>query len=79
MARKPATDTVDNNGVEEQPSQERSEQSEPQSSSRNHCDMCDFLFEGYRNAHSKQAKAEYGEGFLNHFVKFHKKLWDEIN
>ncbi len=35
------------------------------------CMMCDFLFRGYKNAHSKQAKAEYGEGFLNHFTILH--------
>lgn len=35
------------------------------------CIMCEFLVEGYGKAHSKQAKAEYGEGYLRHRIKFH--------
>jgi len=91
MAKSTTSDTVDDNGVEEQVG-EQEEQSDLISASgmcgdkcnhkkgiKHHCSMCTFLFEGYGKAHSKQAKAEYGEGFLVHFTKFHKSLWDEIN
>lgn len=41
------------------------------------CEMCQFLFIGHKNAHSKQAKAEYGEGFLIHFTRFHSEVFGE--
>lgn len=72
MARDKTIDTVVDNGVEEQ-SGEKAERSE-----HNLCEMCRFLYVGYRSAHSKQAKAEYGEGFLNHFTRFHRDVFGEI-
>ncbi len=48
------------------------------SASTNQCDMCRFLFVGYNRAHSKQAKAEYGEGFLLHYTKFHHHVFGDV-
>lgn len=42
------------------------------------CEMCQFLFLGYKRAHSKQAKAEYGEGFLIHFTRHHHDVFGDI-
>lgn len=42
------------------------------------CEMCQFLYTGYKKAHSKQAKAEYGEGFLNHYVHYHHDVFGDI-
>ncbi len=35
------------------------------------CEMCAFLINGYQGARSKQAKAEYGEGFITHCIAHH--------
>lgn len=71
MAQKLTTDTVNRKGVEEQlgKKDERSE--------HHQCEMCQFLYVGYKKAHSKQAKAEYGEGFLNHYVQFHNDVFGD--
>lgn len=72
MAKNTTMDTVEEKGVEEQ-SGMKAEQSE-----HHQCEMCQFLYVGYKGAHSKQAKAEYGEGFLNHYVRFHHDVFGDI-
>lgn len=72
MAKQAATDTVVDNGVEDQVGM-KDERSE-----HNRCEMCQFLFEGYKKAHSRQAKAEYGEGFLEHYIRHHPDVFGVI-
>lgn len=40
-------------------------------SENNICEMCEFLIRGFKHAHSKQAKAEYGEGYITHHLNTH--------
>lgn len=73
MARNPTTDTVTENGVEEQlgKKDERSE--------LHRCEICQFLVQGFRKAHSVQAKNEYGSSFLTHVVTKHVSLLGELS
>lgn len=73
MARKATTDTVDDKRVGGQPG-EKAERSDYY----RQCEICQFLYVGYRKAHSKQAKAEYGEGFLEHFTTMHHDVFGDI-
>jgi len=50
---------------------------EPEEKS-NACDMCQFLYTGYKNAHSKQARGDYGEGFLMHYTRYHHEVFGDI-
>lgn len=68
MDKKSASDTVVLVETGEQ-LREKAERSD-----HNRCEMCGFLEDGYMKAHSKQAKAEYGEGYIKHRMQFHLKV-----
>ncbi len=45
---------------------------------REFCEMCDFMMEGFKHAHSRQARSDYGCSYVEHNMKFHPTRAEDI-